>query len=258
MVRTVIKCGFCFVIFAHARLYCAHWIICLFLGGPLLNIYIKEPQQPAQACVIWMHGLGADAQDMAGLAEQLSVTIPIRHVFIDAPVRPVTLNNHMPMRAWYDIVGMKLTDREDREGILQSDGIIRQVIEAQMASGFVPEQIFLAGFSQGGAMALFTGLQLTIPIAGIIVLSAYLPLASECKIAIDPQTPIFAACGRHDPLVLPAWTKLALDGLRQRGFQQIKFHEYAMEHAICADEITDLSQWLIKTVASMTYCGGGV
>ena len=223
-----------------------------------MNVYIKEPQQPAQACVIWMHGLGADAQDMAGLAEQLSVSAPIRHVFIDAPVRPVTLNNHMPMRAWYDIVGMKLTDREDREGILQSEGLIRQVIDAQMASGFASEQIFLAGFSQGGAMALFTGLQLTIPIAGIIALSAYLPLASECKIAIDPKTPIFAACGRHDPMVLPAWTQLAFDGLRQRGFQQIKFHEYAMAHAICADEITDLSQWLIKTVASMTYCGGGV
>ena len=224
----------------------------------MLNVYIKEPQQPAQACVIWMHGLGADAQDMAGLAEQLSLKVPIRHVFMDAPVRPVTLNNHMPMRAWYDIVGMKLTDREDHEGILQSESLIRQVIETQTASGLPSQKIFLAGFSQGGAMALFAGLQLTMPLAGLIVLSAYLPLASTCNITLDRHTPIFAACGQYDPMVLPLWTKQGIDGLRDLGFQGIEWHEYPMEHAICADEIKDISHWLNKAVASMSDCAGGL
>ncbi len=219
---------------------------------------MKDPKQPAQACVIWMHGLGADAQDMAGLADQLSVEVPIRHVFIDAPVRPVTLNNRMPMRAWYDIVGMKLTDREDREGIVQSEGLIREVIDTEIASGFAPERIFLAGFSQGGAMALYTGLQSTRPIAGIIALSAYLPLASECKIVMDKKTPLFAACGQFDPLVLPDWTKQGVTGLRERGFDRIEFHEYPMEHAICMDEVRDLSQWLTIAVESMGNCDRSV
>ena len=208
--------------------------------------------------MIWMHGLGADAQDMAGLAEQLPVNVAIRHVFIDAPVRPVTLNNHMPMRAWYDIVGMTLNDREDREGIRQSEVIIRQVFDSQLTEGFESDQIFLAGFSQGGAMALYTGLQMPIPIAGIITLSAYLPLASSCNVVLDKHTPIFAAGGKHDPLVLPVWTRQSVDSLRDMGFQQIAWNEYPMEHTICADEITDLANWLTKQIVSITHRDGGL
>ncbi len=221
-----------------------------------MNVYVKEPQQQAQACVIWMHGLGADAQDMAGLAAQLPVTVAIRHVFIDAPVRAVTINNHMPMRAWYDIVGIKLTDREDREGIFQSEAMIRDVIDSQLAEGFVSEQIFLAGFSQGGAMALFTGLQMTTPLAGIITLSAYLPLGDVCRMTLNKGTPIFAAGGQYDPIVLPAWTKQSVKGLQARGFEQITWHEYPMEHAICAEEVKDLAQWLNIQVASCTQREG--
>lgn len=224
----------------------------------MLNVYVKEPQQQAQACVIWMHGLGADAQDMAGLAAQLPVTVAIRHVFIDAPVRPVTINNHVPMRAWYDIVGVKLIDREDHEGILQSELMIRQVIDSQLAEGFVSEQIFLAGFSQGGAMALFTGLQMATPLAGIIALSAYLPLATVCNMSLDNRTPIFAAGGQYDQIVLPAWTKQSVEGLQSRGFQQITWHEYPMEHAICAEEVKDLARWLNTQVASCAHRGGDI
>ncbi len=223
----------------------------------LLNVYIKEPEQQATACVIWMHGLGADAQDMAGLAEQLPLTAPVRHVFIDAPVRPVTLNNNMPMRAWYDIVGVNLTDREDRHGISQSEGIIRQVFDSQLLDGFESRQIFLAGFSQGGAMALFAGLQMSVPIAGIIALSSYFPLASECIIALDIGTPIFLASGQFDSLVLHEWTTLTVDTLRHKGFQQIVRHIYPMEHSICPDEIKDLAHWLDKQVALITSCNGG-
>mgnify|MGYP000284662390 CR=1 FL=1 len=233
-------------------------IIRLFVGGMLLNVYVKEPQQQAQACVIWMHGLGADAQDMAGLAAQLPITVAIRHVFIDAPVRPVTINNYVPMRAWYDIVGMKLTDREDRDGILQSESMIRQVVDDQLAEGFSSEQIFLAGFSQGGAMALFTGLQMAMPLAGIIALSAYLPLAAVCNVALDNRTPIFVAGGQYDPVVLPAWTKQSVESLQCRGFKQITWHEYPMEHAICAEEVKDLARWLNMQVASCAHRGGDI
>ena len=224
----------------------------------LLNVYVKAPQQPAQACIIWMHGLGADAQDMAGLAEQLPVSVAIRHVFIDAPVRPVTINNHMPMRAWYNITGMKLTDREDEAGILQSEALIRQVIEDQIAEGFVSEQIFLAGFSQGGAMALFTGLQTTHPLAGIITLSAYLPLAAICRMSLHNSTPVFAAAGQYDPVVLPIWTKQSIESLKSRGFQHITWHEYPMEHSICAEEVKDLALWLDKQVASCARREGNI
>lgn len=221
-----------------------------------MNVYVKDPQQQAQACVIWMHGLGADAQDMAGLAAQLPVNIPICHVSIDAPVRPVTINNRMPMRAWYDIAGVKLTDREDSEGIGQSESLIRQVIDNQRSAGFASEQIFLAGFSQGGAMALYTGLQMDVPLGGIITLSAYLPLAAVCKMSLHKDTPIFAACGQYDSVVLPAWTKQSIDNLRSRGFKKITWHEYPMEHAICAEEISDLARWLTIQAASYAPCGG--
>ncbi len=221
-----------------------------------MNVYVKEPQQPAQACVIWMHGLGADAQNMVGLASQLPVTVAIRHVFMEAPVRPITINRHAPMRAWYDIVGVELTDREDRDGIVQSESMIRQVVDNQLAEGFSSERIFLAGFSQGGAMALFTGVQMAVPLAGIIALSAYLPLAAVCKVSLDNRTPIFAAGGQYDTIVLPAWTQQSVERLRREGFQQITWHEYPMEHAICVEEMKDLARWLNRHVVSCAHRDG--
>ena len=228
-----------------------------FAGSILLNVYIEEPQQPAKACVIWMHGLGADANDMMGLAKQLALTVPVRHVFIDAPVRPVTLNNHMPMRAWYDIIGMKLTDREDHDGLLRSERMIRQIIDEQLAAGFASSSIFLAGFSQGAAMALFTGLRSPNPLGGVINLSGYLPLAKECKPEpLHTHTPFFIARGRFDPIVLPAWTKLSVEWLTSHGFQHVSEHEYSMEHNICAEEIRDLADWLTLHMTSMTQNNG--
>ena len=222
-----------------------------------MNVYMKDSQQQAQACVLWMHGLGADANDMMGVADQLPLMLPVRHVFIDAPVRPVTLNNHMPMRAWYDIVGLKLTDREDREGLMRSEDMIRQIIDNQLADGFKLNQIFLAGFSQGGAMALFTGLRSSAPLAGVITLSGYLPLSSECEQALaNGSTPVFMAAGQFDPIVLPAWTKQSFDWLQSRGFQHVAWHEYPMEHSICAQEIRDLAGWLTMQISSIKSCNG--
>ena len=223
----------------------------------MLNVYIKEPQQPAKVCVIWMHGLGADANDMMGVANQLHMVEPVRHVFLDAPVRPVTLNNRMPMRAWYDIVGIKLTDREDQEGLMQSESLIHQTIEQQLVAGFRSEQIFLAGFSQGGAMALFTGLRSVQPLAGIISLSAYLPLSSACEpVRAKTSTPIFMAGGRFDTIVLPAWTKQSLNWCQSRDFQHIAWHEYLMEHSICAEEIRDLAAWITSCISTSTQYNG--
>lgn len=222
-----------------------------------MNIYVSEPTKAADACVIWMHGLGADAQDMAGLAEQLQVEVSLRHVFMDAPVRPVTLNQGMPMRAWYDILGMTLHDREDRPGILQSEALIREVITRQMADGVSSKQIYLAGFSQGGAMALFTGLQTPLSLGGIIALSAYLPLATECSFELPKSTPLFLAGGAFDPMVLPQWTKQTVNGLQARGFL-VDWHEYPIEHSISIEEVRDLGHWLNHQVTSLKRHEGGL
>ncbi len=224
----------------------------------LLTVYMKEPEQKAVACVLWMHGLGADAQDMAGLATELPIKAPVRHVFIDAPVRPVTLNNQMPMRAWYDIVGVNFTDREDYLGISHSEAIIREVFEGQLREGFRSEQIFFAGFSQGGAMALFTGLQTSSPIAGIIALSSYFPCASRCNVLLNKETPLFLGVGKYDPLVLPAWANLTIHTLQSKGFHNITRHDYPMEHSICLEEINDLAVWLDTQVALIHHGDGSV
>lgn len=221
-----------------------------------MNVYVKDPQQPAQACMIWMHGLGADANDMVGVANQLRLTAPVRHVFMDAPVRNVTINNHMPMRAWYDIVGTTLTSREDREGILQSQGLIQNVINQQIEAGFQSSQIFLAGFSQGGAMALFSAVNSQAPLAGVIALSAYLPLFSECQSILHKETPVFMAEGRFDPIVLPDWTASACRWLRSSGFEHVAYHQYPMEHSICVEEIRDLVSWLNSKLSRMAQSNG--
>ncbi|MFC3908641.1 alpha/beta hydrolase [Legionella dresdenensis] len=204
-----------------------------------------DSRSPAQGCVIWMHGLGADASDMEGVAvyPQLAA-LPLRHVFLDAPVRPVTLNGGMAMRAWYDILGLKLADREDHAGITQSAAIIKKAIESQLADGFQSDQIFLAGFSQGGAMALYTALTLDKPLAGVLALSAYLPLAGDCSPVQAKNTPFFSASGVYDPVVLPDWTKKSEQWLESHGYSNITTRQYPMEHNICINEMNDIAEWL--------------
>jgi phospholipase/carboxylesterase len=209
-----------------------------------MDIYIKEPQQPAKACIIWMHGLGADAENMMAIAEQLNLKSSVRHVFLEAPVRPVTLNNFIPMRAWYDIIGLKLSDREDRIGITQSMQSIEKVIQEQCATGLKSNQIYLAGFSQGGAMALYAGLHIMPNIAGVVSLSAYLPLVRELDTPKHVNLPIFMAIGEHDQVVWPDWTKYAYDWLVEQNFTNVALHEYPMEHTVCIAELRDLSNWL--------------
>lgn len=210
---------------------------------------MSEPKLPVEVSIIWMHGLGADASDMAGLANELMLSdIAIRHIFMNAPIRPVTLNSGMSMPAWYDIVGVKLTDREDKKGIENSHQLIQTLIDEQIATGLKPEQIYLAGFSQGGAMALYTGLQ-QVKLGGIIALSAYLPLSSEIKASLTKDTPFFIAGGLFDPIVSPAWTKLSVNWLEASSFSALSVHQYPMEHSVCQQELVDLANWLKLHIA---------
>lgn len=211
----------------------------------MLNFLVKEATKKAKSCIIWMHGLGADSSDMANLVEALSIdnTI-IRHVFLDAPIRPISINNGMPMQAWYDIGNLSFTQREDAQGILQSEREISKIIELQREQGIAAEHIVLAGFSQGGAMALYAGLQQTINLGGIIALSAYLPLASELQSHLSKTIPIFFAYGKYDTLVLPTWSKMSIDWLTHSGFSNLTYYDYPMEHTICLEEITNISQWI--------------
>jgi phospholipase/carboxylesterase len=213
-------------------------------GDNLLAMKIKQPAETAQACIIWMHGLGSDAANMVALVERLLVNTPIRHVCLEAPVRPVTHFNHMPLQAWYDIYGLGLAAREDREGITQSLQAIEQVINAQIALGIPPERIFLAGFSQGSAMALYTGLHCQHSLAGLICLSGYLPFAAECQPKLALQTPIFIGLGLQDTVVIPEWTQYSVQWLQAHQYTQVRLHEYTMEHSVCAAELQDISAWL--------------
>jgi phospholipase/carboxylesterase len=216
-----------------------------FAGENVLDFHIKEPQQPAKSCIIWMHGLGADANDMAGLANELNPNnAAIRHIFLNAPSRPVTINNGLRMRAWYDIYDLGSSRREDKEGILASEIEVLQIMDAEIEKGISSLNIWLAGFSQGGAMALHCGLRLSMPIGGIISLSAYLPLASECTPRLPRETPMFLAHGSYDSVVLPSFSKLTTDWLASNGYSKLSIHEYPMEHSICSKEVQDLSQWL--------------
>lgn len=214
-----------------------------------MSVYIKEPDQKAHACVIWMHGLGADASDMMGVASELNLNdVAVRHLFIDAPLRPVTLNGGMMMPAWYDILGLELVDREDKEGIEESESLIREVMDTQIKDGFDYKMIYLAGFSQGGAMALHTALHTEGQLGGVIALSGYLPLAREIRPKLNKNTPFFMGSGQFDPMVLPAWTQLSKEIIHANGYQKITIHQYPMEHSICMDEIKDLSFWITAQV----------
>lgn len=191
-----------------------------------------------------MHGLGSNAEDMQALAQQISISSPVKHVLANAPRRAVTINQGMMMPAWYDIFATRFTEVEDSDGILDSEHIIHQLTNEQIEAGFQSNQILLAGFSQGGAMALFAGLRYKHPLAGIVSLSAYLPLAKECVNYSHLNTPIFMASGQFDSVVMPKWTEQSKDWLIAQGLLNITYTTYLMEHSVCAQEIADLSCWL--------------
>ncbi len=198
--------------------------------------------------IIWLHGLGADGNDFAPIVPELVAPSwpALRFVFPHAPVQPVTINNGMPMRAWYDIVGFDLNARQDEVGMRASFAEVEALIAREHERGVPSERIVLAGFSQGGAMALAAGLRHPEKLAGIVVLSAYLPLpatlAAERSSAND-ATPIFWGHGTADPVVVLQRGVESHTLLQSLGYT-VDWHTYPMPHSVCAEEIADLRRWL--------------
>lgn len=221
----------------------------------LPRIEIDSAPHPT-AAVIWLHGLGADGNDFAALVPELDLDAcpPIRFVFPHAPSMPVTLNGGYVMPAWYDIAGTDLISRQDASGIQRSARAICQLIEHEVARGIAHQNIVLAGFSQGCAMALHTGLRLPQRLAGIMALSGYLPLADTLLAERHPanaHTPIFMAHGSMDPVVAPARGEASRDLLERLGYP-VQWHSYPMAHSVHPREVADLSLFLASVLGQGT------
>ena len=202
--------------------------------------------------VIWLHGLGASGDDFVPIVRELDLTgLPaIRFIFPHAPTMAVTVNNGYVMRAWYDIVGADLTRREDESGLRASQAMVEQLIAQEKARGVPAERIVLAGFSQGCAMTLQTGLRHPEKLAGLMCLSGYVPLhttlAAE-RHAANQDTPIFLAHGRGDQVIPIIRAEQSRDLLGSLGYQ-VEWHEYLMPHSVCPEEVDDIGAWLRRVL----------
>lgn len=207
-----------------------------------------EPRGAARSTVIWLHGLGADGHDFEPLLRQwrLADELGVRFVLPHAPVRPVTLNAGMCMRAWYDIYDLGFDGPEDAHGLEVSRGQLLALVEREQQRGIASDRILLAGFSQGGAVALHTALRYDAPLAGVLVLSAYLPLHErlDAEKQADPASLILRMDhGTQDPVVPFAAAQKSVEWLQAGGFR-VDFHTYAMEHGLCPAQIVSLRDWL--------------
>jgi phospholipase/carboxylesterase len=205
------------------------------------------------ATILIMHGLGADGRDFVPIAEQLDLSSvgPLRFLFPSAPSIPVTINGGYVMPAWYDILGADLVRREDEAGLRHSQASIEALIAHEVSRGMPAHRIVVAGFSQGGAMAIMTGLRHTERLAGIAVLSGYLPLAdktAEERSAANQDVPLFLAHGTRDGVVALPRATATCDALLALGYP-VEWHEYLMEHSVCPQEIADLQRWLQRVLA---------
>lgn len=199
---------------------------------------------PAYA-VIWMHGLGSSSEDMQGLVTLMDLQdVFVHHVFLDAPKRTVTINNGMVMPAWYDITGLDSSAREDIVGLEASRALIDNVVAAQLDAGFRMNQIILAGFSQGAAMALYSALHYSEALAGVVALSGYLPAVATIQPILPKETPFFVGYGRYDAVVMPAWTQATVQCLKQYNYHQLCVENYPMEHSVCPEELQSLAKWI--------------
>ena len=224
----------------------------------LLETVELETAPDPRWAVVWLHGLGADGHDFAPIVPEVVQRgwPAIRFVFPHAPVRPVTINNGMRMRAWYDIrdLGFEGTvgDRADAAGVEASVAQVEALLAREGERGIPPSRVLLAGFSQGGAIALSTALQRTAPLAGVIALSTYLPLASQAEggaAARATTQPVFMAHGTQDPVVPFAAGQRSAERLRAMGFD-VEWHAYPMQHQVCGEQIRDLGQWVARRFAA--------
>lgn len=207
---------------------------------------ISPPGIAPQASIIWLHGLGADGHDFVPVMRALGLPDTIRFVFPHAPLRSVTINSGQMMRAWYDITDLDIAGHQDASGIRDSEQQIRRLLEREQSFGIAPRRILLGGFSQGGAIALHTGLRHTPALGGIIALSSYLPLAQSLageQTTDATSIPIFMAHGTSDPVIPLADSVVSARQLTDQGMD-LRWHTYPMEHAVCNEEIADLRSFV--------------
>ena len=231
------------------------WSFCATLRGFMntRNLKMQTPEtvevttgENPVGSIIWLHGLGADGHDFEPIVPQIQLpeAVALRFVFPHAPVRPVTINGGMEMRAWYDILSLDTEGRADAEGVLASSVMLDGLIAREVERGIDASKIVLAGFSQGGAIAIHTALQTAHKIAGLMALSSYIaiPDAADNEPAAR-DLPIFMAHGSHDPVLPMHLGRASADKLIASGYS-VEWHEYPMAHAVCPQEIADISDWL--------------
>ncbi|GAC21736.1 alpha/beta hydrolase [Paraglaciecola arctica] len=214
-------------------------------GLPYVEV---NPKSKAKATVIWLHGLGDSGNGFAPIVPDLKLPdeLGIRFVFPHAPTRPVTINNDMLMRAWYDITSLDFNNRADSQGVKESSALVANLIEKEIAQGIPANKIVLAGFSQGGVIALNLGTRYDKSLAGIMFMSSYMSEPEKLSAEAHPankNTPIFMAHGTHDDVVPIFMGNAAFKVLESNGYQA-SWHEYAMQHNVCMQQLNDISNWL--------------
>jgi phospholipase/carboxylesterase len=217
---------------------------------PLDALEVETAPSPS-AAVVWMHGLGADGYDFVDVPPMLELRRPVRFVFPHAPMQPVTINGGMVMRAWYDVRHDAGVRREDETGIRASQRRVEALIAREKARGIPAKRLVLAGFSQGGAMALQTGLRHPERLAGVMALSCFLPLADRLAAeaaSANRDVPIFLAHGTHDPVIPLARAEDARALLEGLGYR-VEWREYHMPHSVCPEQLADIGAWLARILA---------
>ena len=207
----------------------------------------------ADACVIWLHGLGADGSDFVPIVSELTLPagLNIRFIFPHAPVRPITINQGYRMRGWYDITSLDIANRDDEAGIIESGNMLARMCDDQVAQGVAANRIIVAGFSQGGAIALYAGLRYANTLGGIIALSTYLPMQQHLRqeaADANRSTPVFMGHGLQDEVVAFEFGIQTRALLQQQDYP-VEWHDYPMGHSVCMEEISDISHWIGRVLA---------
>lgn len=214
----------------------------------MLDAVYVEPKNSVNSVVIWLHGLGADGHDFEPVIPHLKLigSLNVRFIFPHAPIRPVTCNNNIAMRSWYDILELSEIRRINEQDLIETSETINQLIEQQIQNGIPPEKILLVGFSQGGAVALHTGLRYRSPLAGILALSTYMPRENSLKNESSDANKgivIHMAHGDNDDMVTPKASKKAFDDLTKHHYN-VSYNQYPMGHELCLKEIRDIGLWM--------------
>lgn len=218
------------------------------MNNKTIELVHGDRGQEVQHAIIWLHGLGATADDFPPIVPELglSTTRPVRFLFPQAPNRPITINGGMLMPGWYDIKGMDIKDKQDAAGMAESQATLEGLIQTQLDAGVPSDHIIIAGFSQGGAVAYHTAVRSAHRLAGVLALSTYLPFADKVadeQTGMNKQTPIFASHGTLDPVVPLTLGKSSAETLTQLGYQ-VRWQTYQMEHQVVLQQISDIGAWI--------------